>query len=167
MHFRPCFGLVLLMAVPGALASSPLKIVAHYPIPGEVRYDYLTVDAQARRLYVSHGTRVDVLDADTGKEIGQIGPLKGIHGIAVVPELGRGFITSGSDHEVAAFNLNTLAIEKVIEAAGPKPDSIRYDPATRRIRRRQRGVRRHSVRSSTRRLVKSWRGFPLRGALRK
>jgi YVTN family beta-propeller protein len=124
---------LLLVAQTWASAASDLKIIAHFPIGGEVRYDYLTVDPAGRRLFVSHSTRVDVLDVDSGRIVGEIGPLKGIHGIALVPELRRGFISSGTGREVAAFSMDTLAIEKVIADAGAKPDSIRYDPGTRRI----------------------------------
>ena len=72
-------------------------MIAHYPIPGDIRYDYLRVAPDMRRLYVAHGTRVDVLDADTGARIGEIAPTDGVHGIAIVPYLSRGFITAGSD----------------------------------------------------------------------
>jgi YVTN family beta-propeller protein len=86
-----------------------------------------------RRLYVSHGNRVDVLDADSGVKLGEIAPMNGIHGIAVVPELRRGFITAGSDRTVVMFDVDTLKIVKVIPGLGVKPDAIEYDPETRRI----------------------------------
>jgi YVTN family beta-propeller protein len=98
-----------------------------------VRYDYLRVDPDARRLYVSHGTRVDVLDADSGKILGAIAPMNGIHGIAVVPQLRRGFITAGSDRTVVMFDLDTLKILKVLHGLGMKPDAIEYDPQTQRV----------------------------------
>jgi DNA-binding beta-propeller fold protein YncE len=86
-----------------------------------------------RRLYVSHGNRVDVLDVDTGAVVGQVAPMNGIHGIAVVSDLGRGFITAGSDRAVVMFDLGTLKITKVIQGLGVKPDAIEYDPDTRMI----------------------------------
>jgi DNA-binding beta-propeller fold protein YncE len=109
-------------------AAADFKVVAHYPVGGEVRYDYLRVDPAMRRLYVSHGTRVDVLDADTGAKLGEIGPMKGIHGIAVVPGARRGFITAGSDRTVVVFDVDSLKIVKVIPGLGMKPDAIEYDP---------------------------------------
>jgi DNA-binding beta-propeller fold protein YncE len=124
---------VLLLASAVASVAADFSVVAHYPIGGEVRFDYLRVDADARRLYVSHATRVEVLDADTGKVIGQIAPMNGIHGIAIVPQLKRGFITAGSDRAVVMFDVDTLKITKVITGLGIKPDAIEYDPETQRI----------------------------------
>ncbi|HEY5228447.1 MAG TPA: hypothetical protein VIJ19_07880, partial [Opitutaceae bacterium] len=82
---------------------------------------------------VSHATRVDVLDADTGAILGNIAPMKGIHGIAIVPELRKGFITAGTDRTVVVFDVDSLKILKVIGGLGMKPDAIEYDPNTRMI----------------------------------
>jgi DNA-binding beta-propeller fold protein YncE len=122
-----------IVAAASTAAAGDFSVVAHYPIGGDVRYDYLRVDPDARRLYVSHATRVDVLDADTGKPIGQIAPMNGIHGIAIVPQLKRGFITAGSDRAVVMFDLDTLKILKVITGLGIKPDAIEYDPETQNV----------------------------------
>jgi DNA-binding beta-propeller fold protein YncE len=111
-------------------AAADFKVVSHFPIGGEVRYDYLRVDPAMRRLYVSHGTRVEVLDVDTGAKLGAISPMKGIHGIAVVPSLRRGFVTAGSDRTVVMFDVDSLKILKVIPGLGVKPDAIEYDPLT-------------------------------------
>jgi YVTN family beta-propeller protein len=113
--------------------AEDFKIVARYPISGEVRYDYLRADPDMRRLYVSHATRVDVLDLDTGARIGEVAPMRGIHGIAVVPALRRGFITAGTDRTVVEFDLDTLKVAKVIPGLGMKPDAIEYDPQTRMV----------------------------------
>jgi DNA-binding beta-propeller fold protein YncE len=86
-----------------------------------------------RRLYVSHGTKVEVLDADTGAMLGEVGPMKGIHGIAVVPGVHRGFITAGTDRAVVMFDLDSLKILKVITGLGIKPDGIEFDPQTRMV----------------------------------
>jgi DNA-binding beta-propeller fold protein YncE len=131
----PCKIILALCALVGACAAraGDLKVIAHYPIGGDVRYDYLRVDPAMRRLYVSHGTRVDVLDADTGAVLGEIGPMNGIHGIAIVPQLRRGFITAGADRAVDMFDVDSLKITKVIPGLGVKPDAIEYDPQTRMI----------------------------------
>ncbi len=123
------------MALASAVSSfaADFSVLAHYPIGGEVRYDYLRVDPDARRLYVSHATRVEVLDVDTGKLIGEISPMNGIHGIAIVPQLKRGFITAGTDRAVVMFDVDTLKILKVITGLGVKPDAIEYDPETQKI----------------------------------
>jgi YVTN family beta-propeller protein len=123
----------LLLASTLTAAAEDFKVISHFPIGGEVRYDYLRVDPAMRRLYVSHATRVDVLDADTGAVLGNIAPMKGIHGIAIVPELRRGFITSGGDRTVVVFDVDSLKILKVIGGLGMKPDAIEYDPDTKMI----------------------------------
>jgi DNA-binding beta-propeller fold protein YncE len=133
MRINPRLLALLFPTFAASAGAAEYSVVAHYPIAGEVRYDYLRVDPVARRLYVSHATKVEVLDADTGAKIGEIGPMKGIHGIAVVPEFGRGFITAGQDRAVVMFDLKTLAITKVIPDAGPRPDAVTYDPDTRRV----------------------------------
>lgn len=123
---------LFLASVCGAIPSE-LRVISTYPIPGDVRYDYLRVDAAARRLYVSHGNRVDVLDADSGSVLGSIGPMNGVHGIALVPGLGRGFITAGADRAVVMFDLVSDKVIRMIPGLGVKPDAIEYDPETRRI----------------------------------
>ena len=95
-------------------------------------WDYLTVDEAARRVYVSHGTRVEVLDADTGERKGQVPDTKGVHGIAVAPDLGRGFTSNGQANNVTIFDLKTLKSLGEV-ATGKNPDCILYDPATKRI----------------------------------
>jgi YVTN family beta-propeller protein len=127
------FPLLLLAALSVAPASADLRVVAHYPVPGDVRFDYLRADAGPRRLYVSHGNKVEVLDLDTGALVGAVAPMKGVHGIALVPALGKGYITSGQDRTVVVFSTATLQIAKVITGLGVKPDAVEYDPATKRI----------------------------------
>jgi YVTN family beta-propeller protein len=120
----------LLLAAALTSGAAEFKVTARYPIAGDVRYDYLRVDPGMRRLYVSHGTQVEVLDADTGARLGAVGPMKGIHGIAIVPSQRRGFITAGSDRTVVMFDVDTLRVLKVIPGLGMKPDAIEYDPLT-------------------------------------
>ena len=126
-----CVLALLLAAAAAGADGADYRVLAHYPIAGDVRYDYLRVDPAMRRLYVSHGNRVDVLDADSGVKLGEIAPMNGIHGIAVVPELRRGFITAGSDRTVVMFDVDTLKIVKVIPGLGVKPDAIEYDRSAR------------------------------------
>lgn len=96
------------------------------------RAAYLTVDPAGRRVYVSHATVVDVLDADTGEIKGQIPDTAGVHGIAVAADLGRGFTSNGRANTVTAFDLKTLKPLATIKT-GRNPDAILYDPATRRV----------------------------------
>ena len=95
-------------------------------------FDYITFDAAARRVYLSHGTEVKVLDADTWAEVGTVTGLKRDHGIAVVPELGRGFISDGDAGEVVIFDLKTLKATGRVKA-DDDADSILYDPVSKRV----------------------------------
>lgn len=113
-------------------ADGGYAVIKKIPIPGTGSWDYLTVDAAARRLYVSHGTQVEVVDIDSLSPVGTIPKTPGVHGIALAPELGRGFISNGQSSTVTIFDLKTLkAIAEV--STGQKPDAIIYDPATSRV----------------------------------
>ena len=115
-----------------ALADSGYSVMKKIPIAGQGSFDYLTVDVEGRRLYVSHGTQVEVLDVDSGAIVGKIENTLGVHGIAIAPELGRGFVSNGQSSTVTIFDLKTLkAIGDV--PTGKKPDAIIYDPATSRV----------------------------------
>jgi YVTN family beta-propeller protein len=95
-------------------------------------FDYITLDAAARRVYLSHGTEVKVLDADTWAEVGTVTGLKRDHGIAMVPDLGRGFISDGDAGEVVIFDLKTLKATGRVKA-DDDADSILYDPVSKRV----------------------------------
>lgn len=101
-------------------------------IGGEGGWDYLTVDSNARRLYVSHSTRVNVLDIDSFTVIGEISKTEGVHGIAVASELGRGFTSNGRSSTVSIFDLNTLKVLDEVPV-GKNPDSIRFDTISKRV----------------------------------
>jgi hypothetical protein len=91
-----------------AWAADSYQITKKIPIPGQGSWDYLTVDEGARRLYVSHGTQVEVLDLDSGAIVGKIENTQGVHGIAIAPDLGRGFVSDGQSSTVTIFDLKTL-----------------------------------------------------------
>ena len=113
-------------------AADNYQITKKIPIPGQGSWDYLTVDEGARRLYVSHGTQVEVLDLDSGAVVGKIENTQGVHGIAIAPDLGRGFVSNGQSSTVTIFDLKTL--KTIVEVpTGKKPDAIIYDPATSRV----------------------------------
>jgi len=115
-----------------AFAAEGYKIITKYKIGGTGGWDYVAVDQVNRRIYASHATIVEVLDADSGKVVGQIKDLHGVHGIAVAPDLNKGFITNGQSNSVTVFNLKTL--EKTGEpAAGKNPDAVCYEPKTKRV----------------------------------
>jgi len=125
--------LTLLVAAVALAASGPgYKVINTYKIGGEGGWDYLTADAAARRLYISRSTHVVVLDLDSGKTVGEIADTPGVHGIALAPELGRGFVSNGRDGTVSIFDLKTLTTSSKVKV-GDNPDAILYDPATKRV----------------------------------
>ncbi len=113
-------------------AASGYKVVGHYPVPGNGGFDYITLDDSSRRLYVSHGSQVDVLDADTGKVAGTIADTPGVHGIAIAAPSKHGFTTNGGEDKVLMFDPATLKPLKKIPV-GRGPDGIYYEPGTKRI----------------------------------
>jgi DNA-binding beta-propeller fold protein YncE len=130
-HFVLIACSILSQAAPQETPSSTPK-VRKIAVGGEGGWDYLTVDPDARRLYVSRGNRVVVLDLDKETVVGELAETPGIHGIAVVPELGKGFTSNGSDSSVTVFDLKTLKATGKIKASGV-PDAILYDPASKRV----------------------------------
>jgi DNA-binding beta-propeller fold protein YncE len=121
----------LLLAAP-ALAQGGYAITSKITIPGTGGWDYLNVDEAARRLYVSHGTQVEVVNIDSKSLEATIPNTPGVHGIALAPELGRGFTSNGQASTVTIFDLKTL--KKIGDVpTGKKPDAIIYDPATSQV----------------------------------
>lgn len=128
--------LALLAAGLPPLASKAQTYVADKSIPltGDGGYDYLSIDKVNHRLYVSHGTQVNVIDLVTEKPVGSIDNMKGVHGIAIVNKLNRGFITDGKANAVVAFDLKTLKTIATIALTGANgPDAIMYDPYSDRV----------------------------------
>ncbi len=134
------FSLVICGAVACAAQSSPPKtpaasgyhLLKKIEIGGEGGWDYLYADADAHRLYVSHATKVVVIDTDKDSIIGEIPNTNGVHGIAVAADLGRGFISDGRDNSVTIFDLKTLKTLSTVPT-GKNPDAIIYDAATKRV----------------------------------
>jgi len=126
---------VLVLAVMAVVAAhaADFKLTARIPLPGDGSWDYLTADASARRLYVTHATRVHVLDLDSGRIVGEIAPTPGVHGVALAPDLGCGFTSNGADATVTVFDLKTLTVIRRLTVNGTKPDAILYDPLTHRV----------------------------------
>jgi DNA-binding beta-propeller fold protein YncE len=115
-----------------AMAASGYRVLGEIPIGGEGGWDYLTVDSAAHRLYVSHATHVAVVDVDVRKVVGDIPNTPGVHGIAIAPELNRGFVSNGRGNSVTIFDLKTLQAVGTA-ATGENPDSIRYDAVSGRV----------------------------------
>lgn len=102
-------------------------------LEGEGGWDYLSVDDLASRLYISHGTIVQVVDLTTNKLVGTIPDTKGVHGIAIAADLGKGFISDGRDSAVTIFNLKTLEVTGKVKVTGANPDAILYDPFSKKV----------------------------------
>lgn len=123
--------LVLLSSIVG-FGEETYHIIKKIPVAGQGGWDYLIVDEAARRLYVSHGTQVEVLDVDSGATVGKIPNTLGVHGIALAQELGRGFVSNGQTSTVTVFDLKTLKTIGDVPT-GKKPDGIIFDPATSQV----------------------------------
>jgi hypothetical protein len=119
-----------------AAAPSPgpsgYHVIKTVPISGEGGWDYVTVDSDARRVYVSHATQVVVLDADSYAVVGSIPDTQGVHGIAVASDLGRGFTSNGRANNATIFDLKTLKTIGTVKT-GTNPDAIIYDAVTKRV----------------------------------
>jgi DNA-binding beta-propeller fold protein YncE len=126
-------GIVLTLgAGPKPAGPSGYRLVKTVPIPGDGFWDYVGMDSNARRIYISHGTRVQVLDADSFAVVGEIPDTQGVHGIAIAPDLGRGFTSNGRANTVTIFDLKTLQTIGTVKT-GENPDAIAYEPVTKRV----------------------------------
>jgi hypothetical protein len=126
-----CAGLMSRAAAP-APGSSGYHVVKTVSIPGDEGWDYLTVDAAARRVYISHGSRVVVMNADTYAVEGDVPDTQGVHGIALAPDLGRGFISAGRANTAVIFDIKSLKTLGTVKTDA-NPDAIVYDSITKRV----------------------------------
>jgi YVTN family beta-propeller protein len=123
----------LLMCCAIASAAEPgYHVVKRLHLGGEGGWDYLTVDGPNRRLYLSRGHHVQVVDLTTDRVVGDIPDTPGVHGIALAPELHRGFTSNGKANTVTVFDLRTLKVTGQVKT-GEHPDAIVYDPAAKRV----------------------------------
>jgi len=132
MKSLPALLLCLACGLSAANAADNFHVVKKIPIPGQGGWDYLAVDEAGRRLYVSHGTQVEVLDVDSGAIVGKIENTPSVHGIAIAADSGRGFVSNGQAGSVTVFDLKTLSRISDVPV-GKKPDAIIYDPSTSRV----------------------------------
>src|SRR5580704_13187496 len=123
---------ISLLATLSAAADPGYHVIKTYKLGGEGCWDYLTLDSSSRRLYISRATHVIVIDVDSGQSVGDIPDTPGVHGIALAPELGRGFTSNGREGTVSIFELDSLKPLGKIKV-GDNPDAILYDPATKRV----------------------------------
>src|SRR5215467_6902083 len=111
---------------------SGYKLVKTIPVGGEGGWDYVYVDSDARRLYISHGTHTVVMDADSHTVVGDIPETQGVHGIAIAADLGRGFTSNGRSNDVTIFDLKTLKPTGNVKTDA-NPDAIVYEPVSKRV----------------------------------
>jgi hypothetical protein len=113
-------------------ASGGYHVIKTLPLGGEGGWDYIYVDSDARRVYISRGTHVVILDADTYAVVGDIPGTQGVHGIAVASDLGRGFTSNGRSNDVTIFDLKTMKSLGTVKTDA-NPDAITYDPVSKRV----------------------------------
>ena len=126
-------GAIALAANASTVTGNSWQVTQRWPIGGESGWDYLELDAATGRLFVSRSDHVIVLDTRDGKQVGEIDGLSGVHGVALAHDLHRGFISNGHANDVTVFDLRTLKVDRTIPVNGEGPDSILYDPFSRRV----------------------------------
>lgn len=124
--------LAVLSAAP-AVARPQYAIARTVNLPGSGGWDALTVEPGGHRLFIAHGTQVDVIDTERLNPVGTITDTPGVHAIALAPELRRGYVSAGGSDTVVVFDLVTLARLKDIKTTGANPDAILYEPTTRQV----------------------------------
>jgi DNA-binding beta-propeller fold protein YncE len=138
-RYSACLCAAACAATAGVAPAAAVTDGAHYrlaqqvPLPGDEGWDYLAFAPESHRLFISHGTRVLVVDAARLRVVGEVGDTPGVHGIALAPDLGRGFISAGSAGTIVVFDLKTLARLQEIRASGENPDAILYHRGARRV----------------------------------
>jgi DNA-binding beta-propeller fold protein YncE len=136
MKTAACVLAALVLAAP-LQAAEPVagghRLAPSFEVGGEGGWDYVTADPAARRLFVSRGTHVMVVDMHSGKVVGDIPGTDGVHGIALAQDLKKGFTSNGRAGTVTVFDLPSLAVTGTIKVTGENPDAILYEPVTKRV----------------------------------
>jgi DNA-binding beta-propeller fold protein YncE len=140
----PCWPCVLIFSVlilasdvfHAVAQDSSYRVIRNIPLGGDGGWDYVTVDPEARRIYIPRSNHVMVLDEVTGKVIGDMGGMNGLHHVAIVPEFNKGFIAGNKSEDegtIYVFDLKTLKITSAIKSNSIDTDSLIYDPGTKRV----------------------------------
>lgn len=127
------FAASVLLIFAGTASAQNYKLIRRIPVGAEGGWDYLRVDPDAHRIYVARGDHMMIVDEASGKVLGDIPNTKGIHGTAIADALGKGYTSNGQAATVTVFDLKTLKPIADIKTTGENPDSIIYDPATKRV----------------------------------
>ena len=136
-HFQRALAATLFVFCASHAMAAPqpsdFRVLSRLQLGGPGGWDYLKFDNQRRHLFVSRGDRVLVVGVDKNKLIGTIPGTDGVHGIAIAPELKRGYTSNGKTSSVTVFDLDTLAVVATVKGTGEKPDAIIYDPASKHV----------------------------------
>ncbi|MFZ1083319.1 MAG: YncE family protein [Candidatus Kryptoniota bacterium] len=129
--------LLFLLCIINLSTAQPIvpsyKIVNRFELPEDNGWDYPSIEASTGRLFLSRGSMVQVATVNDGKLVGTIPGTKGVHGIALAEDLGKGFASDGADSSVTVFDLKTLKVIEKVSVTGENPDAILYDPYTQRV----------------------------------
>ena len=128
-----CLTCFIILTVAAKSQSKNYSFDKKIPLPGDGGYDYLSIDQVNNKLYVSHGTKVNVIDIATEKPVGVISDMKGVHGIAIANDLNRGFISDGRANAVVVFDLKTYEKIMTIPVTAVGPDAIMYDAFSKQV----------------------------------
>lgn len=123
---------LLLLAISATLNAQQYAVTGRIALTGDEGWDYLIADSSLHRIYVSHGSEVQVVDPDSGKQVAAIAGMKRIHGIALADDLGKGFISDGGDNVVVVFDLKSNTVKQKIKT-GENPDGILYEPTKKHV----------------------------------
>lgn len=123
---------LLVLSLAAAAAAQTYHVADHWTIGGQGGWDYLLSDDSAHRLYITHNSRVEVLDSQTGRPIGAVTGLKSTHGVALNPDGKVGYISDGAGNAIVIFDRSTLSIKTTIPA-GTNPDGITFEPSTKTV----------------------------------
>ena len=118
---------------PAANSATNYHVAREVAVSGDDGWDYLNADTAAGRLYVTHGTKVQILKLADLTPVGEIADTPGVHGVALAPDLGHGYISAGRSDSIVVFDLKSLARLQEIKSGGGNPDAVLYDPATNQV----------------------------------
>lgn len=140
MKFRPSCGALAALSLLGTLATAQARradpsyrVAATYKLAGDGNWDYLTMDSPAHRLYIARGTKIQVMDTQTGALVGEVPGMSGAHGVALDSDAHRAYASSGKNNQVIVFDTQTLKAIGDPIAVGEKPDAILFEPITERV----------------------------------
>jgi DNA-binding beta-propeller fold protein YncE len=127
------FGPALALAAEPAAGSGGHQVIARWTLPGVGGWDYLTMDSAKHRLFITRGDRVEVVDTQSGTLLGRIPNTAGVHGVALAPDIKRGYTSNGRSNTITEFNYETLEVLREVTVPGMNPDAILYEPVTHRL----------------------------------